>query len=62
MLSNIIYSLIYLRSMTLGCKDIGIRKSEFVGKLKVFVTLFSRKEGGSEPVGTPKITENHRFP
>ena len=27
-----ICSLKYLRSATLGCKDIGIRKSEFVGK------------------------------
>jgi len=31
-LSNRIHSLKYLRSTTLGCKDIGIRKSEFVAK------------------------------
>ena len=31
-LSNRIHNLVYLRSTTLGCKDIEIRKSEFVVK------------------------------
>ena len=30
--SNRVYSLKYLRSTTLGCKDRGIKISEFVGK------------------------------
>ena len=34
--SNRIYGLIYLRSKTLGCKDKGIRKSEFVAKEILF--------------------------
>ena len=34
MWANIIYSLKYLRSMTLGCKDIEIKKPEFVTKTK----------------------------
>ena len=33
--SNIIHSLRYVRSTTLDYKDIGIRKSEFVGKNSV---------------------------
>ena len=41
--SNIIYSLEYLRSTTLGCKDKGIRKSEFVVQtqfLSCFLTSY----------------------
>ena len=30
------HSLKYLRSTTLGCKDIAVRKSEFVAKNKFF--------------------------
>ena len=30
-----IHSLKYLRSMALGCKDIGIRKFEFVAKTQI---------------------------
>ena len=36
------YSLKYLRSITLGCKDKGIRKSEFVAKSQF---LSDRKPG-----------------
>ena len=32
---NIIHRLKYLRSTTLGCRDIGIRKSEFVSKTQL---------------------------
>ena len=38
--SNIIHSLKYLRSTTISCKDIGIRKSEFVAKTQ-FLSAFS---------------------
>ena len=38
--SNIIHSLKYLRSSTLGCNDIEIRKSEFVAKTQ-FLCKFS---------------------
>ena len=32
----------YLRSTTLGCKDIGIRKSEYVSKTQfLYITVFS---------------------
>ena len=33
--SSIIHRLKYLRSTTLGCKNIGIRKSEFVAKKSI---------------------------
>ena len=39
---NRIYSLKYLRSMTLGCRDIGIRKSEFVSKTQ-FLSLIQER-------------------
>jgi len=39
-LSNIIYSLEYLRSTTLGCKDKGIRKSEFVVQTQFLSCFF----------------------
>ena len=38
--SNIIYSLKYLRSTTLGCKDIGVRNSEFATKTQF---LYNKK-------------------
>ena len=37
--SNIIHSLKYLRSTTLGCKYIGIRKSEFVAKTQFLFNI-----------------------
>ena len=39
-LINIIQSLKYLRSTTLGCKDIGIRKSEFVPKTQFLLITY----------------------
>ena len=37
--SNRIHSLKYLRFTTLGCKDIGIRKSEFVAKTQFLFVI-----------------------
>ena len=41
-----IHSLEYLRSTALGCKDIGIRKSEFVAKTKCQILCCLKVSGG----------------
>ena len=39
--SNRIHSLKYLRFMPLGCKDIGIEKSEFVARNQLLLQIIS---------------------
>ena len=41
--STSLHSLKYLRSTALGCKDIGIRKSEFVAKTQILYQVLQMK-------------------
>ena len=59
--SNTIYSLKYLRSTTLFCKDIGVRKSEFATKTqflynKKHTTVFLEQKTCDSVLGTKKHT------
>ena len=59
--SNTIYSLKYLRSTTLFCKDIGVRKSEFATQTqflynKKHTTVFLEQKTCDSVLGTKKHT------